>query len=73
MVSLGSKVVLYDFEGKEELAYSIVGSAEASPMNARISNESPVGKALMGKRVGDTVEVVVPSGSTLKYVLRAVD
>ena len=73
VVSLGSKVVLYDEEDKEEVEYSIVGSAESSPMHAKISNESPVGKALMGKKVGDTIEVVVPAGTTLKYVLRAVD
>ena len=61
-VSVGSivKVMYYEFD--EEVEYAIVGSAEADPMNFKISNESPVGSALLGKKVGDVVEVTVPSG-----------
>lgn len=62
MVSVGSKVKVKDFEFDEEVEYTIVGSAEADPMNFKISNESPVGKALIGKKVGEIVEVVIPDG-----------
>jgi len=65
-VSLGSKVVLEDLEAGDILEYEIVGSMEANPSESRISNESPVGKAIMGKKVGSIVEVDVPEG-TLKY------
>ena len=58
-VSVGSIVKVMDYE---EVEYAIVGSAEADPMNFKISNESPVGSALLGKKVGDVVEVTVPSG-----------
>jgi transcription elongation factor GreA len=61
-VSLGSKVKLYDEEFQEEVIYSIVGSTEADPTKYKISNESPVGSALMGKKVGSEVEVAAPDG-----------
>ena len=61
-VSIGSKVKLLDIEMDEEVEYMIVGSTEAEPANFKISNESPVGSALMGKMKGDTVEVNVPDG-----------
>ena len=61
-VSVGSIVKVMDYEFDEEVEYAIVGSAEADPMNFKISNESPVGSALLGKKVGDVVEVTVPSG-----------
>jgi len=61
-VTVGSKVTILDLETNEEFLYTIVGSTEADPMNAKISNESPVGSALMQKKKGDTVEVVVPAG-----------
>ena len=61
-VSVGSIVKVMDYEFDEEVEYTIVGSAEADPMNFKISNESPVGSALLGKKVGDVVEVAVPSG-----------
>ena len=57
----------YDFD--EEVEYTIVGSAEADPMNFKISNESPVGKGLIGKKVGDIVEVNVPDGVSKFEVL----
>lgn len=61
-VSVGSKVRLLDMEFDEEVEYSIVGSTEADPGKFKISNESPVGSALMGKKKGSIVEVVVPDG-----------
>ena len=61
-VSVGSIVKVMDYGFDEEVEYTIVGSAEADPMNFKISNESPVGSALIGKKVGDVVEVAVPSG-----------
>ncbi|MDI6716622.1 MAG: transcription elongation factor GreA [Actinomycetota bacterium] len=61
-VSLGSYVVLLDVEYGEEQEYQIVGSVEADPTNHKISNESPVGRAIMGKKAGDVVQVRVPEG-----------
>jgi transcription elongation factor GreA len=60
-VTLGSTVTVINEKG-QEARYTIVGSAEADPKNGRISNESPVGKALLGKRVGDQVQVNAPAG-----------
>ena len=62
-VRIGSTVHLQDAAGKR-IEYTIVGSAEADPKSGRISNESPVGQALLGKRVGDDVQVSVPKGVT---------
>lgn len=62
IVSVGAKVKVKDYDFDEEVEYVIVGSAEADPMNFKISNESPVGKALIGKKVGEIVEVTVPDG-----------
>lgn len=66
IVTIGSKVVVKDLEFDEEMEYTIVGSAEADPFNGKISNESPVGSALLGKKKGDIVEVQVPDG-IIKY------
>lgn len=65
-VSLGSKVLLKDLEFGDEVEYSIVGTAEADPAQNKISNVSPVGKAILGKRKGEIVEVDVPAGK-LRY------
>ncbi|MGL6016441.1 MAG: transcription elongation factor GreA [Selenomonadaceae bacterium] len=65
-VCLGNTVVIRDLEFNEDLEYTIVGSAEADPTDMKISNESPVGEAIMGQKVGSTVEVHVPAG-VLKY------
>ncbi|HBT17489.1 MAG TPA: transcription elongation factor GreA [Firmicutes bacterium] len=70
-VGLGSKVTLLDVETGEQFEYSIVGSAEADPFNSRISNESPVGKALLGRKVGEEIEVKVPVG-VLRYQINAI-
>jgi transcription elongation factor GreA len=61
-VSIGSKVVVKDLEFDEEMEYVIVGSAEADPYEGRISNESPLGNALIGCEIGEIVEVSVPDG-----------
>ena len=66
VVQMGQKVVIKDLEFDEEMTYSIVGSAEADPTEFRISNESPVGAAIIGQKVGSTVEVHVPAG-VLQY------
>ena len=66
-VQIGSTVHLVDGEGKRT-QYTIVGSAEADPKSGRISNESPVGLSLLGKRVGDEVQVSVPKG-LLRFTL----
>lgn len=66
VVSVGSKVRMLDMEFDEEVEYSIVGSTETDPDNFKISNESPVGAAVIGKKVGDVVEVEVPVG-IVKY------
>ncbi|MCI8350835.1 MAG: transcription elongation factor GreA [Oscillospiraceae bacterium] len=61
-VSVGSKVRVVDVEFDEEELYQIVGSTEADPASGRISDESPVGKALLGGKVDDIVEAEVPGG-----------
>ena len=61
-VSIGCQVKILDCEFDEELTYKIVGSTEANSLKGKISNESPVGKALLGKKVGDTVTVTTPAG-----------
>ncbi len=61
VVHLGSKVRIRDSDGYEEV-WTIVGSAEADTRNGRISNESPVGQALLGRRVGESIEVITPAG-----------
>jgi transcription elongation factor GreA len=65
-VSIGSRVKLRDVDAKETIEYRIVGSAEANPSENKLSNESPVGKAIIGRKKGETVEVTAPRG-TLKF------
>lgn len=65
-VTVGTRVRLKDVEHGDEFEYTLVGSAEANPAEARISNESPVGRAIMGQKVGAIVEVEAPVG-VLKY------
>ncbi len=66
-VTLGSKVELRDAETTEVHTYHLVGSAEADPVNAKISNESPVGQAVIGKKKGDIVRVTTPRGAVIEY------
>ena len=63
-VGLGSKVELRT--GKKTVNYTVVGPVEADPLEGKISNESPIGEALMGKKVGDTVTITTPKGE-IKY------
>ena len=62
IVGIGSKVLIYDKEYDEDMELVIVGSAEADPSEGMISNESPVGSALLGHKIGDIVDVSVPDG-----------
>jgi transcription elongation factor GreA len=65
-VSIGTRVKLEDIEAKSTVEYHIVGSAEANPAENKLSNESPVGKAILGRKKGETVEVTAPRGA-LKF------
>ena len=68
LVEIGSEVTIKEGRKKEEV-YRIVGAAEANPREGKISHESPIGRAVIGKKLGDKVEVVAPSGSfTVKIV-----
>jgi len=66
IVSVGSKVTVLDIEFDEEIEYLIVGSTEADPVGGRISNESPLGMALLDKKCGDDITVDAPAG-TIEY------
>ncbi|MBN2462928.1 MAG: transcription elongation factor GreA [Dehalococcoidia bacterium] len=61
VVEIGDKVLIQNQDGKIE-QFNIVGSAEANPVEGKISNESPVGQALLGRKIGDEVEVTTPAG-----------
>jgi transcription elongation factor GreA len=61
-ISLGSVVKLFDEDFEEEITYSIVGSNQADPLEQKISDQSPIGRALMGKKAGDRVTVTAPAG-----------
>ena len=69
-ISLGTTVTVLDVEFDEEMEYTIVGSAEADPMNGRISNESPVGMALLGHKKDDIITIETPAGEVEFKVLR---
>jgi transcription elongation factor GreA len=70
-VGIGSVVTVKDLETDEEWGYTIVGSAEADPDEDRISNESPIGEALMGQKVGDIVDIKTPAG-VARYEIMAI-
>lgn len=65
-INIGCKVKVYEIDEEEEMEFRIVGSTEANSLKGKISNESPVGKALIGRKLGDIVEVETHAG-TLKY------
>lgn len=69
-INIGCQIKLLDIEYSEELDYKIVGSTEADSLKGMISNESPVGKALMGHKIGDTVDVETPAGTFSYKVLQ---
>ncbi len=62
VVSICSSVKVFDCDFEEEVVYTIVGSTESDPLNNKISDESPIGKGLLGKKLGDTVEIEIPNG-----------
>ena len=68
-VVVGVKVKIYDEEFDEEMVYEIVGSTEADPMNNKISDESPIGKALLGKKTGDEIIAETPAGEMKLKIL----
>ena len=72
VVSLGSVVTVYDVEEDEEIVYSIVGSNEVNPIERKISDQSPIGKALMGQRAGSSVTVELPSGEVIHMDIKEV-
>ena len=72
VISIGCKVKILDVEFDEELEYKIVGSTEANSLKGKISNESPVGKALIGKKKGDVVQVETQVG-VLKYTVLEIE
>jgi len=67
IINVGSRVKVEDLEFNEEREYKIVGSAEADPFKGKISNVSPLGKNLIGKKPGETVAVPTPDGGTVEY------
>ena len=70
-VQIGNTVTLYDIEFDEEVEYTIVGSTEVNLAENKISNESPIGKALLGAKKGATVEVQAPAG-VIKYQIKKI-
>ena len=72
VVALSSRIKLLDVDENEELEYQIVGSQEANPMSGRISDESPIGRGLLGHKVGETVTIEAPAGS-MKFTILSVE
>ena len=71
-VALSSRIRLLDLDENEELEYQIVGSQEANPMLGRISDESPIGRGLLGHKVGETVTIEAPAGE-MKFTILSVE
>lgn len=72
VINIGCKVTILDLEYDEEMEYKIVGSTEANSLKGKISNESPVGKALIGSKIDDVIEVETQSGN-IKYKILKID
>ena len=72
VVALSSRVKILDVDENEETEYQIVGSQEANPMSGRISDESPIGRGLLGHKVGETVTIEAPAG-TMKFTILSVE
>ena len=72
VVALSSRVKILDVDENEETEYQIVGSQEANPMSGRISDESPIGRGLLGHKVGETVTIEAPAGS-MKFTILSVE
>ena len=71
-INIGCKVKVLDIEFDEEMEYFVVGSTEADSLKNKISNESPLGKALIGKKVGDVVQVETPDSSIIEFKVLAI-
>lgn len=71
VISVGTNVTVLDVELKEKMELSIVGSTEADPYKGKMSNESPVGKALIGRKKGETIKVETPAGD-IKFKILAI-
>ncbi|RCW40560.1 MULTISPECIES: transcription elongation factor GreA [unclassified Halanaerobium] len=71
-VNLGTTVTLEDLATEERVRYTLVGSAESDPLNYKISNESPIGKSIIGHKIGDEVTVETPSGE-VKYKIISIE
>ncbi|MCI5996619.1 MAG: transcription elongation factor GreA [Peptoniphilaceae bacterium] len=69
-VSVGATVTIEQKSTKKVMEYTIVGSAESNPLEGKISNESPVGRAILGKKKGSTVQVQLPNGTVTDYVIK---
>ena len=72
VVSLGSAVTVYDVEEDEDITYHIVGSNEVNPVERKISDQSPIGKSLMGQRAGTRITVELPSGDSIHMEIKEV-
>ncbi len=72
VISLGSTVTVYDVEDDEEIVYSIVGTNEVNPVERKISDQSPIGKALMGQRAGASIAIELPSGDAIHMEIKDV-
>ena len=70
VIGVGSHVKLYDMKEDEEIEYDIVGATEADSLKGKISNESPLGKELIGKKKGDTIELPIARGKLKVEVLK---
>jgi len=69
-VNVGATVTLVQVESKKKVEYTIVGSAESNPLEGKISNESPIGKAILGKKKGNKVQVQLPNGNVVEYKIQ---
>lgn len=69
-VDFGSKIKIQNVETNEEFEYTVVGSSESDPMKGKMSNESPIGKAAMGKKKGEQITVKVPAGSVVYKIVK---
>lgn len=70
VVNVGNLVLVYDVDFDEEIEYSVVGSTEANPLENKISDQSPIGKALLGAKAGDTVTFETPGGEASLKILK---
>ncbi|MDR0300024.1 MAG: transcription elongation factor GreA [Streptococcaceae bacterium] len=71
-VALGKKVSFLETGAKKEETYTIVGTAEADPFNGKISNESPIAQSLIGRKIGDHVDISLPNGTTMNVKITSV-